>query len=211
VLVAVAAVLATLPLPYKAAERLLLGWAGLRGAVPVVLATFPVIARVPDSLEFFNIVFFAVLLSTLAQSATFEPLARRLRLTTTEPALPGPLVKAGTIRRLGAEVLEYPIAAADAVAGARVRDLGLPRDPVVNIIVRGQQAIPPCGSTRLRAGDELHLLVAEESARTVHELIDRWRTGPIGPQARPRRTPGAFHPIFSSWRWDDRDGNPAHP
>jgi cell volume regulation protein A len=188
----VAAVLATLPFLYKAAERLLLGWAGLRGAVPVVLATFPVIARVPDSLEFFNIVFFAVLLSTLAQGTTFEPLARRLRLTTTEPALPRPLAEAGTIRRLGAEVFEYPVAAADAIAGARVRDLGLPRDAVVNVIVRGQQAIPPRGSTRLRAGDELHLLVAEESARTVRELIDRWRTGPIGPQARPRRAPRAL-------------------
>jgi potassium/hydrogen antiporter len=62
-------------------ERVVLAWAGLRGAVPVVLATFPVIAVVSQSLEFFNIVFFAVLLSTLLQGATFEPLARRLRLT----------------------------------------------------------------------------------------------------------------------------------
>ena len=62
-------------------ERALLAWAGLRGAVPVVLATFPVIAGVPRSLEFFNIVFFAVLLSTLLQGATFEPLARALGVT----------------------------------------------------------------------------------------------------------------------------------
>jgi potassium/hydrogen antiporter len=206
-----AAALATLPFLYSAAERLLLGWAGLRGAVPVVLATFPVIAHVPDSLQFFNIVFFAVLLSTLAQGTTFEPLARRLRLTTAEPALPRPLAEAGTIRRLGAEVLEYPVADGDAIAGARVRDLGLPRDAVVNVIVRDQQAIPPRGSTRLRGGDELHLLIAEESARTVHELIDRWRTGPIGPQPRPPHAPRGSHPIFSAWRWDDRDGNPAHP
>ena len=52
-----------------------LSWAGLRGAVPVVLATFPVIEGVPGALEFFNIVFFAVLISTLLQGATFEPLA----------------------------------------------------------------------------------------------------------------------------------------
>jgi cell volume regulation protein A len=56
--------------------------------VPVVLATFPVIEHVPRSIEFFNIVFFAVLLSTLVQGSTFEPLARRLGVTTTEPALP---------------------------------------------------------------------------------------------------------------------------
>jgi cell volume regulation protein A len=64
----------------SARERLLLGWAGLRGAVPVVLATFPVIRGVPGSLEFFNIVFFAVLVSTLIQGTTVQPLARRLHL-----------------------------------------------------------------------------------------------------------------------------------
>ena len=72
---------------YSLAERATLGWAGLRGAIPVVLATFPVIDRVPHSIEFFNVVFFAVLLSTLLQGATFEPLARRLGVTTSELAL----------------------------------------------------------------------------------------------------------------------------
>ena len=88
----------------------MLGWAGLRGAVPVVLATFPVIAEVPGSRELFNIVFFAVLVSTLLQGTTFELLAARLGVTTTEPALPRPLAEGGTIRRLGAEILEYPVA-----------------------------------------------------------------------------------------------------
>jgi cell volume regulation protein A len=83
-----AALLVTLPERFSAVEGIALGWGGLRGAVPVVLATFPVIEHVPRSVEFFNIVFFAVLLSTLVQGSTFEPLARRLGVTTTEPALP---------------------------------------------------------------------------------------------------------------------------
>ena len=66
----------------------MLGWAGLRGAVPVVLATFPVIDGVPHSHEFFNIIFFAVLVSTIVQGTTFEPLARRLGVTTTEARCP---------------------------------------------------------------------------------------------------------------------------
>ena len=86
-----AAFVATAFQRFTAAERVALGWAGLRGAVPMVLATFPVIERTPHSVEFFNIVFFAVLLSTLLQGSTFEPLARKLGLTTSEPALP-PLV-----------------------------------------------------------------------------------------------------------------------
>jgi cell volume regulation protein A len=76
------AVLLATPLDgFERRERMLLGWAGLRGAVPVVLAAFPVIEGVSGSHDFFNIVFFAVLVSSLVQGTTVGPLARRLRLT----------------------------------------------------------------------------------------------------------------------------------
>ena len=84
----IAVAVATLPFAYTWRERSILGWAGLRGAVPVVLATFPVIEHVPRSLQFFNIVFFAVLLSTIVQGSTFEPIARRLGVTRPEPVGP---------------------------------------------------------------------------------------------------------------------------
>jgi potassium/hydrogen antiporter len=74
----VAAIAATMRSGFTRRERILLGWAGLRGGVPVVLATFPVIDHVPGSLEFFNLVFFAVLISTLIQGATIDVLAARL-------------------------------------------------------------------------------------------------------------------------------------
>ena len=73
----------------------MLGWAGLRGAMPIWLATFPVVAGVGDGELIFNVVFFVVVTSTLVQGATFEPLATRLGLTTDEPALPPPLVETG--------------------------------------------------------------------------------------------------------------------
>jgi cell volume regulation protein A len=203
---------ATTPFGYDLREQAVLGWAGLRGAVPVVLATFPVIEGVPRSHELFNIVFFVVLLSTILQGTTFEPFARRLGMTTATPALPRPLAEAGTIRRLGAEILEYPVGDEDAVVGARVRDLGLPRDAVVNVIVRGDEAIPPRGSTRLRAGDRLHVLLRTHAAREVHRLVDRWREGPVGPMRRARRPEARGRsPVFVSWRWSARDGDPAHP
>ncbi len=207
----VATFLATLPFRFSSAERLVLGWAGMRGAVPVVLATFPVIEGVPESLTFFNIVFFAVLLSTLLQGSTFEPLADRLGVTTDEPALPRPLAEAGTIRRLGAEVLEFPVAPSDAIVGLRVRDLGLPREAVVNVIVREGQAVPPRGSTVVRADDRLHVLYREEAAREVTELAFRWRSGPVGPALRRRTTRRGATPVLTVRPWLDDDGDPTRP
>ena len=207
----VATFLATLPFRFSASERLVLGWAGMRGAVPVVLATFPVIEGVPESLTFFNIVFFAVLLSTLMQGSTFEPLADRLGVTTDEPALPRPLAEAGTIRRLGAEVLEFPVAPADAIVGLRVRDLGLPREAVVNVIVREGQAVPPRGSTVVRADDRLHVLYREEAAREVTELAFRWRSGPVGPSLRRRTQRRGATPVLTVRPWLEEDGDPTRP
>jgi cell volume regulation protein A len=207
----VATVLATLPFRFSLGEKVVLGWAGLRGAVPVVLATFPVIEGVPGALGFFNIVFFAVILSTLLQATTFEGLAARLGVTTSEPAVPEPLAEAGTIRRMGAEILEYPVSENDAIVGARVRDLGLPREAVVNVIVRGDQAIPPRGSTRLRAGDQVHVLLRQTEAARVPVIVERWRTGPIGPPPRPPRRSKGRTPVFTTWRWTHHDGDPAHP
>ena len=207
-----AVAISTLPFAYTWPERAVLGWAGLRGAVPVVLATFPVIDHAPDSVQFFNIVFFAVLVSTVVQGSTFETFARRLRVTTNQPALPRPLSESGTIRRLGAEVLEHTVVATDAIANARVRDLGLPRDALVSVIVRRDRAIPPRGSTQLRPGDELHLLISEESAHLIPDLLGRWRDGPIGPPPRPPHRPTGRRPIFSVWTWkSERDGDPSRP
>jgi potassium/hydrogen antiporter len=76
----IAARVATMLSDLRPRERVLISWAGLRGAVPVVLATFAVIANVPRSLHFFNIVFFAVVVSAVIQGSTVEILARRLKL-----------------------------------------------------------------------------------------------------------------------------------
>lgn len=207
----IAAAVAVLPFGFDRRETLILGWAGLRGAVPVVLATFVVVSDVPGGEQIFDIVFFAVVISTLLQGTTVETLAQRLGLTTNEPALPRPLADSGTIRRLGAEVLEFPVSPTDAIAGLRVRDLRLPREAVVNVIVRGQEAIPPRGATVIRAGDELHVLVRDAVRRDVEDLTARWRSGPIGPGTTPApgRTNG--EPVFSSWAWTPGDGDAARP
>lgn len=198
--------------PFSVADRAVLGWAGLRGAVPVVLATFPVIAGVPHSEEFFNIVFFAVLLSTVVQGSTIEPFARRLGVTTERtPLASSGLTETGTIRQLGADAIEVTAAPSDALVGHRIRDLGLPRAAIVNVIVRGGQALPPRGSTRIEAGDRLHVLIRRDEMARMRTLLERWRDGPVGPPPRPARIPEGHAPVFHVRAWASADGDAARP
>jgi cell volume regulation protein A len=206
-----ATLLSTVGGRFRLGERVLLGWAGLRGAIPIVLATFPLLEGVPKAQSFFNIVFFVVLTSTLFQGVTFEPLARALRLTTERPALPRPLLEVGTIRRLGAEVFEFPVGDGDAIAGRLVNELGLPREALVNVIVRGEQALLPRGSTTIEGGDRLHILVRQRAREEVEGLFQRWRDGPIGrPEPVEMRIQGRT-PIFTVQPWKEGFGDPGRP
>ena len=205
-----ATILVGWPFRFSIAERVVLGWAGLRGAVPVVLATFPVIAGVPGSTSFFNIAFFAVVLSTVLQGTTFESLAKRLGVTSDEAAIPAPLMEPGMIRRLGAEVVEFPVAPDDAVVGRRVRELGLPREALLNVIVRGVQAIPPRGSSVIESGDRLHVLVRQEAAIEFRRLLRVWREGPLE-ESRRRQAVTRGATVFSTRPWTPEDGDPSRP
>jgi potassium/hydrogen antiporter len=186
----VAAFAATALAPLNVREKAMLGWAGLRGATPIWLATFPVVAGVGTGEELFSIVFFVVVSSTLVQGASFEPLAKRLGLTTDEPALPRRLLESGRIRRMGGDVIAYRLPSGAAAAGHPVRELELPREALVNVIVRDGHAIPPRGSTQLQEGDELHVLVRSELREEVEALTTVWTKGPVGrprPPTLPRR------------------------
>jgi cell volume regulation protein A len=207
-----ATLVTTLPFGYTPRETALLSWAGLRGALPVVFATFPVIEGIPNAELFFNLVFFVVITSALIQGATIDPLARRLGLTTQEPALPRPLMEVGTIRRLGAEVLEFPVRGGDALIGRLVNELGLPRDALVNVIVRDDEALLPRGSTEVAEGDRLHIVVRESARGQVEGLFERWRVGPIrGTRDERISRPQGRAPIFSVKPWSDGAADPAAP
>jgi cell volume regulation protein A len=114
-----------------------------------------------------------------------------------------PIIEVGVIRRLGAETVEHPVRRDDAVVDLHVRDLGLPRDALVSVIVRGDEAIAPRGSTRIRPGDRLHVLVRRETAKEVEALQERWRRGPMGAPPRPRRKLRGPSPIFTVRPCDD--------
>jgi potassium/hydrogen antiporter len=196
---------------FTLSETALVSWAGLRGAVPVVFATFPVIEGIPEADRFFNLVFFVVLLSALLQGATFERLAHRLGVTSSDPALSRPLVEVGTIQRLGAEVLEFPVGADDCIVGRVVNELGLPRDALVNVLVRGEEALLPRGSTQIEAGDRLHILVRQRVRDDVEGLFERWRDGPIADRAPVVSGVRSHRAVFSVLPWPEDAGDPGAP
>ena len=175
-----AAFASTLPAPLNVRERTMLGWAGLRGATPIWLATFPVVAGVGGGSR--------AVLDRLLRRRHLDPrpggdlraTGETARADDDEPALPRRLLESGRIRRMGGDVIAYRLRPEAAAAGHLVRDLGLPRDSLVNVIVRDGRAIPPRGSTELREGDELHILVRGELRDEVEELTNRWHEGPIG-------------------------------
>jgi potassium/hydrogen antiporter len=207
-----AAWLATIGAGFSLGERALLGWAGLRGAVPVVLATFAVTEGIAGNKTIFNVVFFVVLLSTVLQGTTIQPLARLLGATSDEAAIPAPLVEPTLLNRLGAETIQYPVRPGDAIVGHAVRELGLPREALLNVIVRGERAIPPRGSTVVEAGDQLHILVRQEAAVEFRELLTRWRAGPVGAVERRRPRPRSRPAVTSVRPWEPTsDGNMSRP
>jgi cell volume regulation protein A len=159
-------------LGFSRRERVLLGWAGLRGAVPIVLGTFVLSSHLRAADTIFNAVFFVVLVSVVLQGTTLEWLARRLGLVGAAAPTQPPL----SVTRTGVlDLEEFRVAPEHAIAGAAVRELGLPREALVAVVVRGDDAIPPRGSTRIEAGDVLFVLVPHGKRPEVEDVFERWR------------------------------------
>ncbi|HEX5448565.1 MAG TPA: potassium/proton antiporter [Gaiellaceae bacterium] len=154
-------------------ERLLLGWAGLRGAVPIVLGTFVLSSHLRGADTIFDAVFFVVLVSAVLQGTTLEWVASKLRLLIVTPHPEPPLEVTRAWNSLN--LVEFPVSEAHSIAGSAVRELGLPREALVAVLVRGDDAIPPRGSTTVQAGDVLFLLVPQGKGPEIEDVFTRWR------------------------------------
>lgn len=158
---------------YTNRERLLLGWAGLRGAVPIVLATFALSAEVSDKETIFNAVFFVVVVSAIVQGTTLERVARVLQLVSPAPPVREAPLEVPSMSQL--DLAEFAVAEDHAVNGAAVSELGLPRNALVAVIHRDGVAVPPRGATVLRAGDQLFVLVPRRERADLEDVFSRWR------------------------------------
>ena len=144
-----------------------LSWAGLRGAVPIVLATIPLSAGTPGADGLFDTVFVLVIIFTLVQASTLGPASRLLRVTA--PAEPAEIhVETAPLEHMQADLLQVDVAPGSRLAGVYIDELRLPEGASVTLVVRDSAGFVPDLHTRLRAGDAL-LIVATAAARDVAE------------------------------------------
>jgi cell volume regulation protein A len=159
--VSVLACLVPFRIPWR--EQAFISWAGLRGAVPIVLTTFPVVADVDGARDVLNIVFVLVVMFTLIQGPTLPAVARRLGIARAD-TLRDVQIESAPLDVLDADLLTVSIPQGSRISGVAVFELRLPPPTVVTLIVRDGRTVVPSRDTVLREGDEL-LLVTTAAAR----------------------------------------------
>lgn len=148
-------------------EQVFLSWAGLRGAVPIVLATFPIVAGVADSYRLLNIVFMLVVVFTLVQGPSLRPIARWLGLISRE-ATREIQVEVAPLDMLDAELLTMTVQPPSRLHNVTILELRLPEPAVITLIIRDGRTFVPIPDTRIETGDEL-LIVTTSKTRAAAE------------------------------------------
>lgn len=165
-----AAVMLTLaPFRFAARELFFLSWAGLKGAIPIILAIYPLLGGIPEGLLLFDVVFFVVLLSALLQGWSLPKVAEWLGVREYRPPPPPVTLEITSLRDIDGDIVDYLVEPDSLAAGRRVRDMALPESAVIAMVVRGNEIIPPRGSTRLDPGDHVFIVLKP----FVRELVDR--------------------------------------
>lgn len=162
-----------------------LAWAGLRGAVPIVLATVPLTFGTPGLNWIFDLVFVLVVLFTIIQAPTLPWVAARLGLAETHHEL-DLAVEAEPIEELGAEMIQVSVGPDSRLGGVTVGELRLPRQANVALVVRGDTSIVPKETTVIRSGDRLLIIVPSRlRADTTRRLRAVSRFGRLAGWHRP--------------------------
>lgn len=213
-------------------EQAFLSWAGLRGAVPIVLATIPITAGLPAAHQIFDVVFLLVIVFTLVQGPTLPFLARRLGVTESLPTHEA-AIESAPLEEVDASLLQMTVGQGSRLAGVYVSELRLPPGSLVTLVVREGGSFVPDPNTAFRTGDHL-LLVTTDANRAATErrlrAISRagrlatWygergdaeprepeKAAGVGPASRAAAVPGARHrpPVVRLGPGDARTPNDA--
>ena len=158
------------PFDYTRKEISYISWVGLRAAVPIVLATFPVLAGVEGGDRLFHLVFFIVVVSSFVPGATLRPVTRWTGMSTPTSPTPPAALEINSAQHLTGELMSFYIEPSLAVSGATLREIDFPAGSAVVLLVRGNELLAARGSTRLEPGDHAYVFCRPED-RGLIELL----------------------------------------
>ena len=168
----IAVALSAWPFRFRRRELAFLSWVGLKGAVPITLATFPLMAGVPHSHLIFNAVFFVVLISVISQGWSLPLVARWLHLGRPADPTPALTVEIHSLRQVDGEIVDYTVQRGARVVGRPLHALALPEGVLVALILRGKQVVMPRGHTTLEPGDHVFVALRTSLQPGIDRLFD---------------------------------------
>lgn len=168
--------LSLLPFKMKARRRLYISWVGLRGAVPIVFATYPLLAGIEKAEMIFNIVFFVSVTSVLIQGTSLSVVAKWLHVSLPMKVKPLAPTDAFLSEHPKAEMEEIPILPDSFVVGKKIVAIGFPKTAIIAMIKRDEKYLTPNGSTIIEANDKL--IVLSDSKAGIEKVYETLGTTP---------------------------------
>lgn len=160
-----------IPFKFSLKEKLFTSWVGLRGAVPIILATFPLLMGIDNSLLIFDLVFFIVLTSSLLQGWTINTVARLLNLSAPLMRKNQAPIEFSSSADDETDLIEFIVPFGCGMAGKQIVDLNFPEDSRIILVVRNEKNIVPSGGTTLEEGDILSVLVNKKNIDAVQKVF----------------------------------------
>jgi potassium/hydrogen antiporter len=168
-----AVMLSLAPFRYSFRESMFIGWVGLRGAIPIVLSIYPLLAGVPGADRVFDVVLILVIFNAIIPGSTVRMATQRFKLEDDAPPPPGAVLQIEAAQPLDAELKSFYIGPAIAVAGVQLADLDFPEGAAVSMIVRGDSLIPPKGNTILQLGDHVYVITKPADLSEIQLIFGR--------------------------------------
>jgi len=162
-------------------DKVMISWVGLRGAAPIVLATFPLLAGIPQAETIFNLVFFIVIISALLHGTSIPFVARHLGVAAPLQETPRLAMSLGNGCTSGNNLIELTVPQGAGIVGKQIVDIGLPPGTLIIMIERGENRFVPCGSTVLEEGDHLLILTDQQQSNKVRSMFSSEPSAPGKP------------------------------
>jgi cell volume regulation protein A len=161
------------PFRFSWRELVFISWVGLKGAVPITLATFPLMYEIEGARELFDVVFFVVVVSAVVQGWTMPFMARWLHVDVPSEPPPPVTLEISSLRHVDGDIVDYTVDQESRAVDRLVRELALPEGVVIAMITRHDQIIPPHGNTRIEAGDHVVVVLRPDTRPLVNKVFAR--------------------------------------